>query len=70
MINGMGLLPRFRRTGANAVFYRELVRTTKDMGYVGADLVQIKETTDLMLSDIESLGGRIHKTHRIYGKSL
>jgi hypothetical protein len=70
VINGMGLAPRFRRTGANALLYHELARATKDMGYVGADLVQIMETTELMLSDIEALGGKIYKTHRIYTKAL
>jgi hypothetical protein len=70
IINGMGIVPRHRRSGANAVLYYELARATKDMGFQGADLVQIKESTDLMLSDIENLGGRIHKTHRVYAKRL
>lgn len=70
IINGMGIVPRHRGSGANAILYYELARTTRDMGYQGADLVQIKESTNLMLSDIERLGGRLYKTHRVYAKRL
>ncbi len=33
-------------------------------------LTQIAETTPLMLSDIQSLGARIYKIHRVYRRDL
>lgn len=66
IINGIGILPRFRNSGGTAVIYRELENTLKSRKVSGADLTQIAETTTLMLKDMETLGGRIYKTHRVY----
>ena len=65
IINGAGILPRYQRLGGNALLYYELEKTVRESNYRYADLVQIAETTTLMLSDIETLGGKIYKTHRI-----
>ena len=70
IINDAGILPRYQRVGGNALLYYELEKTVRESNYRYADyryadLVQIAETTTLMLSDIETLGGKIFKTHRI-----
>jgi len=70
VINGIGVLPRFRNSGGTAVIYRELERTLKGRDVLGADMTQIAETTDLMLKDMETLGGRVYKTHRVYERPL
>ena len=36
----------------------------------GAEMVQIADTTSLMLADMQTLGGRVYKIHRIYGREL
>ncbi len=34
------------------------------------DLVQVADTTGLMLSDIQTLGGTVWKTHRVYKQTV
>jgi hypothetical protein len=70
IINGAGILPRFQKLGGNALLYYELERTVKETlggrSFVCADLTQIADRTELMLSDMRTLGGQVYKTHRIY----
>jgi hypothetical protein len=70
IVNGAGILPEYQKLGGNALLYYELYRTVMQSGYQRAEMVQIADTTTLMLSDMETLGGRIHKVHRIYRRSL
>ncbi|MFP4329110.1 MAG: hypothetical protein ACLFP6_00175 [Spirochaetaceae bacterium] len=65
IINGVGVLPKFQKTGATALLYYELERTLKGRA-LRAEMTQIAETTDLMLSDMETLGGEVYKRHRVY----
>jgi GNAT superfamily N-acetyltransferase len=69
IINGMGILPRYQRLGGNALLYHELARTAGTGEFRSVELVQVSERTELMLRDIQTLGGRIIKTHRLYEKS-
>jgi GNAT superfamily N-acetyltransferase len=66
LINGMGILPQYQRLGGNALLYHELARTAGEGAFRQVELVQVSERTELMLRDIQTLGGRICKTHRIY----
>ncbi len=69
--NGAGILPKYQRLGGNALLYYELERTAKQGGrFRHVDLTQIAETTGLMLKDVETLGGRVYKVHRLYTRSL
>jgi len=70
VVNGAGILPRYQRLGGNALLYHELEKTVRGRGVRHVDLAQIAETTTLMLRDIETLGGRLYKTHRIYRLDL
>ena len=72
IVNGIGILPEYQRLGGNALLYKELERTVRETvrNVRSAELVQIAETTWLMLSDLESLGARVHKRHRLYEKRL
>ena len=65
IINGVGVLPKFQKTGATALLYYELERTLKGRA-LWAEMTQIAETTDLMLSDMQTLGGEVYKRHRVY----
>lgn len=67
LINGMGILPEFQGTGANTLLYAEIEKTIRQYTqFKHLEMVQIQETTAKMLSNVKSLQGRIHKTHRIY----
>jgi hypothetical protein len=66
LINGMGILPQYQRLGGNALLYHELAGTAGAGAFRQVELVQVSERTELMLRDIQTLGGRICKTHRIY----
>lgn len=70
IINGAGILPRFQKLGGNALLYHEIVRTVMDSRYEAGEMVQIAETTDLMIRDMKTLGGQVHKVHRVYRLAL
>ena len=68
LINGVGILPEYQRLGGNALLYYELEKTAGGGIYRHAELTQISERTELMLRDVQTLGCRVYKTHRIYEK--
>ena len=73
ILNGMGILEKYQRLGGNALIYSELSKTlqgTDRYTYDEAELVQINETTDLMLADMFRLGATICKRHRVYDKQV
>ncbi len=70
LINGIGILPEYRKTGGIAVLFYELSRALRAHGVENAELTQIAETTDLMIKSIEKLGAQIYKTHRVYQKAV
>ncbi len=70
IINGAGILPEYQRLGGNALLYHELTLTAGGPRFEHADLTQIGETTALMLSDVETLGARPYKKHRVYIKDI
>jgi hypothetical protein len=70
-INGMGILERHRGLGGNALLYAELYRILIDHPqYESADLVQIQETNLRIFQEMEALGVRPWKKHRVYERSL
>ena len=71
LINGIGILPDYQGTGANTLLYSEIEKTIRQYTqFKHLEMVQIQETTAKMLSNVETLQGRIHKTHRIYQYKL
>ena len=70
LFNGIGILPEYQRLGGNALLYSELARMVHDRGFSRAEMVQISEKTDLMISDAGSLGARPYKVHRMFRKNL
>ncbi len=69
VVNGAAILPQYQRLGGNALLYYMLEKISgKRFLYV--DAVQIAETTELMLSDMQTLGGKIYKVHRLFQKAL
>ena len=70
IVNGAGILPRYQRLGGNALLYAMLEKIASRRRFLCVDAVQIAETTELMLSDLKTLGARVYKTHRIYRRAL
>jgi len=66
LFNGMAILPEYQRLGGNALLYHELAKTVRSRDFVEAEVVQIAESTEMMLKDIKNLGIMINKIHRIY----
>ena len=70
IVNAVGILPQYQRLGGNALLYSELADTSRSQRFVHAELMQIAETTKLMLGDMKSLDGDVYKTHRLYERDL
>jgi hypothetical protein len=68
--NGVGVLPAFQGSGANAVMYAELARTLLEGQYMTGEAVQVEERNLKSLGDMKALGISWHKMHRIYRRSL
>lgn len=70
LFNGIGILPEYQRLGGNALLYSELARMVYDRDFKRAELVQISEKTELMISDAGNLGAKPFKVHRMYRKDI
>ncbi|UCG67094.1 MAG: hypothetical protein JSW12_08940 [Deltaproteobacteria bacterium] len=68
--NGVGILPEFQGRGGNALLYSEMERTVGEFGFKYYEMTQIAETAVQMRKDLESLGGKPYKNHRVYKRSL
>jgi hypothetical protein len=66
----MGVIPEYRTSGIDALFYVETARAAFRKGYDFCEMSWILETNDMMNRIIERLGGRIYKTYRIYERPL
>jgi hypothetical protein len=69
-LNGMGILPEFQGRGGNALLYSEMEKTFSEFNFIHADLTQIAETAVQMRQDLENLGGKAYKNHRVFTKKL
>ena len=70
LINGLGILPQYQKNGGIAILFNEMAKTLRQHNVSTAEMTQIAETTDLMISNIKKMGARIYKTHRVYQKKL
>ena len=69
-LNGAGILPEFQGRGGNALVYSEMEKTIQEFNFEHADLTQVAETAVEMRSDLENLGGKPYKNHRVYRRNL
>ena len=69
-LNGAGILPEYQGRGGNALLYSEMEKTVKEFNFKHADLTQIAETAVEMRSDLENVGGKAYKNHRVFRKYL
>jgi hypothetical protein len=69
-LNGAGILPEFQGRGGNALLYTEMEKTLNQFHQTEAELTQVAETAVQMRRDLENLGGKPYKNHRVYVKHL
>lgn len=69
-LNGAGILPEFHGRGGNALLYSEMEKTIHEYNFEHADLTQVAESAVQMRRDLENLGGKPYKNHRVYRKQL
>ena len=62
----LGVKEGFRRRGIEAVLMLESFRRGREAGYTHGEMGWVLENNDLMIRDIEAMGGRHYKTYRIY----
>ncbi|HET6449766.1 MAG TPA: hypothetical protein VFI08_00590 [Spirochaetia bacterium] len=69
VVNGAAILTQYQRLGGNALLYYMLEKIAGNR-FLYVDAVQIAETTEMMLADMKTLGGKIYKVHRIFQRPL
>jgi hypothetical protein len=50
--------------------YVEMEKTLNDYNFEHADLTQVAETAVQMRHDLENVGGKAYKNHRVYQKQI
>ncbi|GAB4471739.1 MAG: hypothetical protein Kow0088_05710 [Anaerolineales bacterium] len=69
-LNGAGILPEFHGRGGNALLYSEMEKTVRNYQFKHADLTQVAETAVQMRRDLENVGGKPYKNHRVYSRTI
>lgn len=69
-LNGAGIVPEHQGRGGNALLYTQIERAIRASHFQEAELPQVAETATRMRRDLERLGARPIKTHRVYARSL
>jgi len=65
----LGLLPEYRRSGLDALFYLETFKRGTAKGYYGESSWILEDNT-LMNRSLEKMGFKVYKTYRLYDKVL
>lgn len=69
--NGIGILPEYQGMGGNALVMDSLLRAAQaNKRYINSELTQVAETAVQMRKDLENLGVKYYKNHRVYKKHL
>ncbi len=68
--NGAGILPEYHGRGGNALLYSEMEQTLRAFHFQHGDLTQVAETATQMRADLENLGARAYKNHRVYARDV
>lgn len=68
--NGVGILPEYHGRGGNALLFSEIEKTARSFNFEHGELTQIAETAVQMRKDLENLGVKPYKNHRIYSKEI
>ena len=66
----LGVLPEYRRTGADALMYDWTWREGNKLGYFWGEASWLLETNAAIRNGMERMGFRVYKTLRMYDKTL
>lgn len=69
-LNGAGILPEYQGRGGNALLYSEMEKTIRDYDFQHADLTQVAESAEQMRRDLENIGGKPYKNHRVFTRAI
>ena len=69
-INGSGVIPAYRGLGGTAVLFSEIEKSLLEGEFEYAEIIQIGTENDKMLRELDSLGIRFNKKHRVFEKEL
>ncbi len=69
-LNGVGVLPKYHGRGANALMYAEMEDTIQDFGFKAAEQTQMADTAVEVRRDMENIGAKIYKVHRVYHRAI
>jgi len=62
--------PQFQGHGGNALLYSEMEKTIREFKFEHADLTQVAESAMQMRRDLENVGGKAYKNHRVYRRDV
>ncbi len=66
----LGVLDPYRMLGIEACFYTRITEQARKKSLVGAEASWILENNEMMNRELQNIGSRIYKTHRIYQMNL
>lgn len=69
-LNGVGVLPQYQGRGGNYLMMAEMENTIRDNGFTEAELTQVAESAVQMRRDLENVGGKAYKNHRVYHRKI
>ena len=66
----LGVMPEYRGSGVDALFYYETAKAAIKKGYEQAEMSWILESNDMINRAIRLMGGEVYKTYRFYEKEV
>jgi hypothetical protein len=66
----LGILPEYRRLGADLLLYALLYSDGVRRGYHAGEFSWILEDNELMKKPLQALGATVYKTYRVYDRSI
>ncbi len=70
IISAMGIVKEFRRQGATAILFSEMLKSVQSQNFRHADLTQAGESNKASLASGHAFGIDFYKRHRLYQRSL
>lgn len=66
----LGVLNEYRMLGIEACFYTRITEEAARKGYIGAEASWILENNEMMNRELQNIGSKVYKTHRLYQMQL
>jgi len=66
----LGVLNDYRMQGIEACFYTKINESVNKKGFIGGEASWILENNEMMNRELQNIGSKIYKTHRLYTMQL